>query len=88
MEFNRIPQCQKCLDPPLRPENRDAIRIWHLTESQVITGGMGAVFGINHMAVWAAIDRYPIRHPVQTFEKVLRLFSEISMEEMRAKSGD
>jgi len=76
------PNCRECIEP-LRPENRDAVEIWQLTESQLIVAGMGSVVGVNQLAVWAAIDRYRVKDPVWTFEKVLRLFDEVSMPRFR-----
>lgn len=46
----------------------------------MIVGGMGSIIGINHLAVWGAIDRYRIKHPVRCFEKVLRVFADVTME--------
>lgn len=83
MEFRRIPQCKQCV-PELWPKNSDALRLWLITENQVIVGGMGGVFGVNQLAVWQAIERYGVREPVKTFEKVLRLWSEITSEEFSA----
>ncbi len=87
VEFKREPQCAKCIDP-LFESNADAVRIWLITESQMIAIGMeGAIVGVNQLAVWEAIDRYKAKEPVKTFEKVVRLFNEITMEIANRREG-
>lgn len=66
--------------------NKDAIEIWRLTESQMITAGMGGIIGLNQLAVWEAIDRYRVRNPIRCFEKVLILFGEVTMAQIKAKA--
>ena len=58
-------------------ENADALKIWSLVQDQVIVGGMGVVLGINHIAVWKAIEKYRIRDELDVFEKVIRAFSHV-----------
>ena len=58
-------------------DNEDAIRIYMLTQSQVLTmhnGEYDKVIGLNQLAVWAAIDAYGVRDRTGTFERVLSLF--------------
>ena len=89
MVFNREPQCSKCR-VDLFPANLDAIRVWFLTESQMIVGGMGSVIGVNQLAIWEVIDRYPIKikKPFHTFEKVLKVFNEVTMEQIRGGENE
>jgi hypothetical protein len=57
--------------------NEDAIRIYMMVQSQVLTmhnGKHDIVTGINQLAVWAAIDAYGVKDRTGTFERVLRLF--------------
>ena len=62
--------------------NEDAVKIYMLTRGQVRTmvkvnqNGVpySEVSGMDHCAVWAAIDAYGVRDRTGTFEKVLRLF--------------
>jgi len=53
-------------------ENEDAIRIFFLTQYQVIMGPRGPV-DINHLAVHAAMELYGIRYMRRCFEGVLKL---------------
>jgi hypothetical protein len=53
-------------------ENEDAIRIFFLTQYQVIMGPRGPV-DINHLAVHAAMELYGIRDKRRCFEGVLKL---------------
>ena len=85
MEFNRIPQCKECV-PELLDKNREAAKIWLLTESQFIAGGMGEVYGVNQLAVWQAIEKYGVRDSmVRTFEKVLYLHRKVTMEQIKER---
>jgi len=84
VEFKRTPQCSDCI-PALRDDNREAMWIWQVTENQVIVGGMGAVIGINQLAVWKAIEMYRAKDPVKVFEKVLRLFQEVTWEGLKSE---
>jgi hypothetical protein len=71
--------------PRLNPANRDAVRIWRLTESQVITVGMGEPVSVNQVAVWMAIERYRAAQPQKCFEKVLDLWSEVTMPRLKGE---
>jgi len=87
MEFHREPLCKACRGEfPLLAKNKDAIRIWRLTESQMIVAGMGGVVGVNQLAVWEAIDRYRVKEPLKTFEKVLKLFQDVTMARVNEDS--
>jgi len=77
VEFKKSLDCKACT-PELFGTNEVAIKIWRLTEGQFISCGMGIV-GINHVAVWEAIDRYKVPDPIATFEKVLLLHRDITM---------
>ena len=61
------------------PENEDAITIWQRVRYQVLP----FTTTLNQLAVWAAIERYEIRKPVECFEKVARLFEEITAPRLR-----
>ena len=63
--------CQSCRVETVE-ENEDAIRIFFLTQYQVIMGPRGPV-DINHLAVHAAMELYGIIDRRRCFEKVLKL---------------
>ena len=66
------------------PENQDALRIYMIIRGQYIMGFNGPV-DINHLAVWEAIDRFGVKDPVKTFEKVV-MCARISINEMMDKN--
>lgn len=53
-------------------ENHDAVRVFFLTQNQLIMGPSGPV-DINQLAVHAAIELYGIQDRQGCFEKVMRL---------------
>lgn len=61
------------------PENENAIAIWQRVRYQVIP----FTTTLNHLAVWAAIERYEVGRPVECFEKVMRLFEEVTAPRLR-----
>jgi len=67
-------------------ENEDAIRIFFLTQYQVIMGPRGPV-DINHLAVHAAMELYGIIDRRRCFEKVLKL-SRWWLEETRQSDSE
>jgi hypothetical protein len=70
------PPCETCRIEA-KVTNEDAIRIYMMVQSQVLTmhnGKHDIVTGINQLAVWAAIDAYGVKDRTGTFERVLRLF--------------
>jgi hypothetical protein len=58
--------------PALFDENEDAITLYSIVQNQWIMGSGGPV-DINHIAVWEAIDRHPVRDGLETFKKILAL---------------
>jgi mevalonate kinase len=54
-------------------ENIEAYNLYQIVQGQIITAGEHIV-DINHLAVWAAIDRYDAQDKVRTFEKIIKLF--------------
>jgi hypothetical protein len=70
------PPCDTCR-VELKEENEDAAHIFNLVRGQVITrfnGQTDMIIGINHLAVWAAIDAYRVKDRTGCFEKVLNTF--------------
>ncbi len=70
------PPCATCR-VDLQRENGDAAWIFQIVRGQVITrfnGQTDMVVGLNHLAVWAAIDAYGVQDRTGTFEKVMALF--------------
>jgi hypothetical protein len=65
------PPCDACR-PEILEENRDALFIYSLVQSQFIMGPSGPV-DINQLAVWESIDRFKIRDSTGVFKKVLHL---------------
>lgn len=68
------PPCnEKCPERVLLPENEEAARIYMMTRGQVISIG-DTVIDINHLALWAAIDRVGVNDPLRCFEMVTKVF--------------
>ena len=63
--------------------NRDAVRLWPIVRGQLIIGGMGDAIDINHLAVWADIDRFGVEDPRSCFRKILILFRHFREKESR-----
>ena len=84
------PPCDKCF-VELRKENEDAARIFNIVRGQVLTRHNGAhdvIIGLNHMAVWAAIDEYGIKDRIGTFERVNRLFHALNKKEEKSSGQE
>jgi len=68
-------------------QNVDAVKIYNLSQGQVITAGMdGTVIDIDQMAVWKNIEQYGVENPRRVFEKIVtvfRHFNKRSQEEAR-----
>ena len=83
------PPCSECL-PELFLENVDAMRIWNLVLDQRIwvSGGMGTPqsVGLMHGPIWKLIDEFEVDDRLKTFQKVLRIYEEISRLE-KEKQG-
>lgn len=60
--------------PPLILENKDALKVYNLTEGQVIVASMGGIIDIQQSAIWEVIDRYQIENSIKVFEKVVSTF--------------
>jgi hypothetical protein len=77
------PPCHTCwID--LKEENEDVARIFQIVRGQVITrfnGQVDMIMDLNHLAVWAAIDRYGIKNPRECFEKVMKMFYALLKEQ-------
>jgi hypothetical protein len=78
--------------PDLLPVNRDAVRIWEESRTQVIVG-MAGIVDINILAVTALMDIYPggIRNKWDCLQRVRILFDEyrtILEEQNNAKPKD
>lgn len=54
-------------------ENAEAAMIYQMTRGQVRTAGEH-VIDIDHLALWANIDRYHVQEPLRVFEAVNRVF--------------
>ena len=83
------PPCEKCW-VDLKEENEEAARIFRIVRGQVITrfnGEADVIVDLNHLALWEAIDRYPIRNKTGCFEKVLKLFFAL-LEEQKKKEKE
>jgi len=68
----------------LRSENDEAAKIFGIVRGQVLTrfnGEVDVIIGLNHLAVWAALDAYGAKNRIGTFEKVTRLFYALKHEE-------
>ena len=78
------PPCESCR-VDLKVENEDAARIFMTVRGQVLVVGNGQVIGLNHLAVWAAIDAYGVRDRTGCFEKVFRLFHERLREQRESE---
>jgi hypothetical protein len=39
------------------PENTPIYNVWSLVYNQLIVAGMGDAIAINHLAIWAVLDR-------------------------------
>ncbi|MFA6336078.1 MAG: hypothetical protein WCX48_11125 [Bacteroidales bacterium] len=65
------PPCDDCRVELLK-ENHDAVRVFFLTQNQLIMGPSGPI-DINQLAVHAAIDLYGIKDRQGCFDKVMRL---------------
>jgi len=73
--YDKEPDCDECI-PPLFAQNEDVVKIFFLVQSQIIINAMsGKVLGLNHLAIWEAIDRYKVKDQIGVFENVLNLFS-------------
>jgi len=76
------PPCETCR-VDLMQENVDTAKIFGIVRGQVLTrhnGQMDVIMGLNHLAVWAAIDAYGVKDRTKTFERVISCF-----EAMRKK---
>jgi len=60
--------------PPLILENKDALKVYNLTEGQVIVASMEGIIDIQQSAIWEVIDRYQIENSIKVFEKVVSTF--------------
>jgi len=81
------PPCDTCR-VELRQENADAARIFGIVRGQILTrfnGEVDVIIGLNHLAIWAAIDEYRIKDRIGTFEKVIWLFH--ALEHKENKNG-
>lgn len=77
-EIEGDPPCESCR-VELQEENVEAAFIYQLVRGQVLTqfnGEYDVVTDINHLALWAAIDRYPggVTDRWEVFNKVRRVF--------------
>lgn len=54
-------------------ENAEAAMIYQMARGQVRTAGE-YVIDIDHLALWANIDRYHVQEPLRVFEAVNRVF--------------
>jgi hypothetical protein len=70
-----LPDCEACL-PDLMPANVDAWRVYQMTQGQLIMSFGGPV-AVNHVAVWEYITRYNLEYPIDVFEKVCAVSSQI-----------
>lgn len=52
------PPCDTCW-VDLMPANKEAAEIYFATRDQILTAGMGQIIGVNMLAVFGAMDRYP-----------------------------
>ena len=68
--------CEKCRKIPI-PANEEAVRIFNIVSSQVVTIGMGDVVGLDYNAVNYVMELYRVREKKRTFEKVNLIFREI-----------
>jgi hypothetical protein len=77
------PPCDTC-KVDLDPENHEAVMIYGLVNTQVIVAGDQPI-DLNHLAVWAMIDRYEprVKDPWECFEKVTRLYRAVREKERR-----
>lgn len=80
-------ECLLCVPRPL-PENVDAVRIWGIVADQRIYAGMGECAGMNHPAIWQAIEKYEIENEVECFEKVLKCFEHVRLLEKHRKPNN
>jgi hypothetical protein len=80
------PPCITCW-VDLKEENEDAARIFRIVRGQVITrfnGQTDVIVDLNHLAVWAAIDRYGVKDQQRCFERVMKIFYQL-LEEQKKK---
>lgn len=61
--------------------------IFKIVRGQVLVAGMGSVIGLNHLAVWEAIDRYKVSDKIRCFEKVNAVFYHLLIKQ-RAEEPD
>jgi hypothetical protein len=79
--------------PTIMKANRDAVRVWSETRTQVIAG-MESIIDINILAVKLIMDLYGIKHQRDCMWRVRVMFSEYKAvieekrERERAKSKD
>jgi hypothetical protein len=52
------PPCDTCW-VDLRPDNKEAAEVYIMCRDQIIVAGMGQVIGINNLAIYGAMDRFP-----------------------------
>lgn len=65
------PPCRTC-KPEYFEENKDILKIFFMVRNQVIVG-FDSIIDINHLAIWELIDKYQIKNPTKTFEKIIFL---------------
>lgn len=81
---DKEPDCAACM-PVLMAQNEEALHLWHLVKTQVVSVGMGNAVDLNHLAVWEAMDRYQVHDPIGCFEKLTALFRHLAQKNAEAQ---
>jgi hypothetical protein len=79
------PPCDKCRVDPI-DENRDAIEIFLVIQSQMIMGPSGPV-DLNHLAIHEAMKLYKIKNRTDCFNKV-RTLGHWWVDRLRTRDGE
>jgi len=75
------PPCDDC-NVPLMPENLESVEVFLTCQNQLLMAP-GGVIGMNHMAIYGAMDLYGVKDRLGCMEKVLLLEQEVLLPQHR-----
>lgn len=81
---NREPPCDICM-PEIMPNNKKALELYSLVQTQLVVIGMGEVLDINFNAIEFIMNLYNVPNKKEVFEKIVKV-SRYFIEENKRKS--